>query len=74
MFGNFLGGMLSWMLVEYCWKIMSLKSHEFWFQFGQHAFDPAGMPFGSQAPREYSRGSSPEWLHMQVGGGFERTT
>ncbi|BAT74601.1 hypothetical protein VIGAN_01230400 [Vigna angularis var. angularis] len=42
--------------------------------FGQHAYDPAGMPFGSQAPREYSRGSSPEWLHMQVGGGFERTT
>ncbi|KAK7317555.1 hypothetical protein RJT34_01897 [Clitoria ternatea] len=42
--------------------------------FGQQTFDPAGMPFGSQAPREYSRGSSPEWLHMQVGGGFERTT
>ncbi|KOM28218.1 hypothetical protein LR48_Vigan511s004100 [Vigna angularis] len=34
--------------------------------FGQHAYDPAGMPFGSQAPREYSRGSSPEWLHMQL--------
>ncbi|RDY11255.1 Transcription factor BHLH089 [Mucuna pruriens] len=42
--------------------------------FGQQTFDPAGVPFGSQAPREYSRGSSPEWLHMQVGGGFERTT
>ncbi|XP_020238985.1 transcription factor BHLH089 isoform X2 [Cajanus cajan] len=42
--------------------------------FGQQTFDPAGLPFGSQAPREYSRGSSPEWLHMQVGGGFERTT
>ncbi|CAJ1939974.1 unnamed protein product [Sphenostylis stenocarpa] len=42
--------------------------------FGQQAFDPAGIPFGSQAPREYSRGSSPDWLHMQVGGGFERTT
>ncbi|XP_059447236.1 transcription factor BHLH089 [Corylus avellana] len=37
-------------------------------------FDTAGMAFGSQATREYTRGSSPEWLHMQVGGGFERTT
>ncbi|KAL5177701.1 Transcription factor BHLH089 [Glycine soja] len=42
--------------------------------FGQQAFDPAGIPFGSQAPREYSRGSSPDWLHMQIGGSFERTT
>ncbi|TKY58774.1 Transcription factor BPE [Spatholobus suberectus] len=41
--------------------------------FGLQTFDPSGIPFGSQAPREYSRGSSPEWLHMQVGG-FERTT
>ncbi|GMY26117.1 transcription factor BHLH089 isoform X1 [Fagus crenata] len=42
--------------------------------FGQQTFDTAGMAFGSQATREYTRGSSPEWLHMQVGGGFERTT
>ncbi|KAI4328341.1 hypothetical protein L6164_020700 [Bauhinia variegata] len=42
--------------------------------FGQQTFDTAPMAFGSQATREYSRGSSPEWLHMQVGGGFERTT
>ncbi|KAK7362104.1 hypothetical protein VNO77_04204 [Canavalia gladiata] len=41
--------------------------------FGQQTFDPA-IPFGTQAPREYSRGSSPDWLHMQVGGGLERTT
>ncbi|KAE9607117.1 putative transcription factor bHLH family [Lupinus albus] len=41
--------------------------------FDQQTFDTAGMPFASQATREYSRGSSPEWLHMQVGG-FERTT
>ncbi|KAI9111628.1 hypothetical protein K1719_017318 [Acacia pycnantha] len=40
--------------------------------FGQQTFD---MVIGSQAPRDqFSRGSSPEWLHMQVGGGgFERT-
>lgn len=45
------------------------------FQFGQQTFETAGMPFGSsQAATEYVRGSSPEWLHMQVGGGFERTT
>ncbi|XP_061991575.1 transcription factor BHLH089 isoform X1 [Rosa rugosa] len=43
-------------------------------QFGQQTFDTAAMAFGTQPPREYSRGSSPEWLHMQVGGGFERTT
>ncbi|OIV93106.1 hypothetical protein TanjilG_20768 [Lupinus angustifolius] len=42
--------------------------------FDQQTFDTAGMPFTSHASREYSRGSSPEWLHMQVGGGFERTT
>ncbi|XP_030553411.1 transcription factor BHLH089-like isoform X2 [Rhodamnia argentea] len=36
-------------------------------------YDTGGMPFGSQASREYGRGSSPEWLHMQVGGGFDRT-
>ncbi|KAK7386932.1 hypothetical protein VNO78_27314 [Psophocarpus tetragonolobus] len=41
--------------------------------FGQQAFDPSGIQFGSPAPREYSRGSSPDWLHMQVGG-FDRTT
>ncbi|XP_028754345.1 transcription factor BHLH089-like [Neltuma alba] len=40
--------------------------------FGQQAVD---MVIGSQAPRDqFTRGSSPEWLHMQVGGGFERTT
>ncbi|XP_052114477.1 transcription factor BHLH089 [Arachis duranensis] len=42
--------------------------------FGQQTFDPASLPFGSQATRDYSRGSSPEWLHMQVGGAFERAT
>ncbi|GLT40026.1 hypothetical protein SLA2020_141860 [Shorea laevis] len=42
--------------------------------YGQQTFDPSGMAYGSQATREYSRSASPEWLHMQVGGGFERTT
>lgn len=44
----------------------------FSFQFGQQTYDATGMAFGSQATRDYSRGPSPEWLHMQVGGGFER--
>ncbi|KAF8110009.1 hypothetical protein N665_0088s0026 [Sinapis alba] len=39
----------------------------------QQTFENPGMQFGSQATREYSRGASPEWLHMQVGGGFERS-
>lgn len=41
--------------------------------YGQQTFEMAGVPFGSQPPREFSRGSSPEWLHMQIGGSFERT-
>lgn len=44
------------------------------FQFGQQTFDAASMAFGTQPPRDYSRGNSPEWLHMQVGGGFDRAT
>ncbi|XP_061373489.1 transcription factor bHLH79 [Gastrolobium bilobum] len=41
---------------------------------GTQPFDVAGMIFGSQAAREYSQGSHPGWLHMQIGGGFERAT
>ncbi|KAG5032091.1 hypothetical protein JHK85_016073 [Glycine max] len=42
---------------------------------GTQPFDIAGMVFGSQAARGYAQGSSPPgWLHMQIGGGFERTT
>lgn len=44
-------------------------------QFGQQAFENPEIQFGSQSTREYSRGASPEWLHMQIGsGGFERTS
>ncbi|XP_010449526.1 PREDICTED: transcription factor BPE-like [Camelina sativa] len=44
-------------------------------EFGQQAFENPDMQFGSQSTREYSRGASPEWLHMQIGsGGFERTS
>uniref|UniRef100_A0A1J3CPB8 Transcription factor BPE n=5 Tax=Noccaea caerulescens TaxID=107243 RepID=A0A1J3CPB8_NOCCA len=43
-------------------------------EFDQQPFDNPGMQFSSEATREYSRGASPEWLHMQVGGGFERTS
>ncbi|KAE8730230.1 Transcription factor BPE [Hibiscus syriacus] len=42
------------------------------FEYEQQAFNTTGMAFGSQATREYSRGTSPEWLHIR--GGFERTT
>ncbi|PIA62378.1 hypothetical protein AQUCO_00200402v1 [Aquilegia coerulea] len=42
--------------------------------FSAQPFDASGIPFGSQATREYGQGSAPEWLHMQVGGSFERTT
>ncbi|CDP00252.1 unnamed protein product [Coffea canephora] len=42
--------------------------------FGQQPFDSSGMAFASQAVREYARGTSPDWLHMQIGGGFERSS
>ncbi|KAI3516358.1 hypothetical protein L1887_15273 [Cichorium endivia] len=42
--------------------------------YGHQTYDMASMPFVSQPTREFSRGSSPEWLHMQIGGGFERST
>lgn len=37
-------------------------------------FDATGILFSSQAPREYTEGAHSEWLHMQVGGRFERAT
>ncbi|KAK6924926.1 Myc-type, basic helix-loop-helix (bHLH) domain [Dillenia turbinata] len=37
-------------------------------------FEATGMLYGSQAAREYAQGPQPEWLHMQVGGNFERAT
>ncbi|PIM99177.1 hypothetical protein CDL12_28334 [Handroanthus impetiginosus] len=37
-------------------------------------FDANGMVYGSQTPREYARGLQTEWLHMQIGSGFERGT
>ncbi|KZV24647.1 hypothetical protein F511_37361 [Dorcoceras hygrometricum] len=40
--------------------------------FSQHTFETPGMPFDSQGAREYGRDSSPEWLHMQIGGSLER--
>ncbi|KAL9246437.1 hypothetical protein vseg_019972 [Gypsophila vaccaria] len=42
--------------------------------FGQQPFDASGVGYCSQPPREYGRGASPDWLHMQIGGGFERQT
>ncbi|CAI0399102.1 unnamed protein product [Linum tenue] len=41
---------------------------------GGHPFDATGMMFGQQATREYVQGPQAEWLHMQVGGGFERSS
>ncbi|KAM3751576.1 hypothetical protein ACB098_04G119700 [Castanea mollissima] len=41
---------------------------------GSQPFDASGMILGSQAMREYPQSSQLEWLHMQVGGSFERAT
>nr|WCO08279.1 hypothetical protein [Suaeda aralocaspica] len=53
-----------------------LSNLELDFQFGQQTFENSGMGYSSQPPRDqYGRGSSPEWLHMQLGGGgFDRQT
>nr|WAK86052.1 transcription factor bHLH6 [Nothapodytes nimmoniana] len=42
--------------------------------FGQQTFDTTGIAFSSQATKEYERGPSPDWLHMQIGIDFERKT
>ena len=41
-------------------------------QLGAQPFDASGIIFGSQAMREYAQSSQAEWLHMHVGGSFER--
>ncbi|CAK7322915.1 unnamed protein product [Dovyalis caffra] len=41
---------------------------------GAQPLDATGMVFGPQQTREYVQGSQSEWLHMQVGGSFERAT
>ncbi|XP_068307787.1 transcription factor bHLH79-like isoform X2 [Pyrus communis] len=41
---------------------------------GAQPFDAAGLLFSLHTPREYAQRSQPEWLHMQVGGSFERAT
>ncbi|KAJ4712212.1 Transcription factor bHLH79-like protein [Melia azedarach] len=41
---------------------------------GAQSFDATGMMFGAQTAREFAQGSQTEWLHMQVGGSFERAT
>ncbi|KAG8638861.1 transcription factor bHLH79 isoform X2 [Manihot esculenta] len=41
---------------------------------GQPFEAPAAMSFGLQAARDYAQASKSEWLHMQIGGNFQRTT
>ncbi|KAJ0763574.1 putative protein kinase RLK-Pelle-CrRLK1L-1 family transcription factor bHLH family [Helianthus annuus] len=43
-------------------------------EFGQQSFDMVEVSFASQPTREYSNGSSLEWLCMKIGGITERTT
>ncbi|KAL7110242.1 hypothetical protein ACP275_05G012400 [Erythranthe tilingii] len=44
-------------------------------EFAEQTFEPPGIAFGSQSTHDqYDRASSPEWLHMQIGGGFDRTS
>ncbi|XP_008808721.2 transcription factor BHLH089-like isoform X2 [Phoenix dactylifera] len=43
--------------------------------FGAQTYDTtSSLAFNTQPAREYGQGSVTEWLHMQVGGAFERVT
>jgi len=43
-------------------------------QVATQPFDLSGIIFGSQPARGYAQGSQAGWLHMQIGGGFEKVT
>lgn len=44
-------------------------------QLGVPSFDASGMMYGAQAAREFAAvGPQSEWLHMQLGGSFDRPT
>ncbi|WCJ44238.1 basic helix-loop-helix (bHLH) DNA-binding superfamily protein [Euphorbia peplus] len=40
---------------------------------GAQPYDGSGMMFGVQPSRDYAQTSNTEWLHMQIGGSYERT-
>ncbi|KAL9663756.1 hypothetical protein QQ045_019147 [Rhodiola kirilowii] len=44
------------------------------FPAKDQAYDSAGLAYPPQPSRDYGRPSSPDWLHMQVGGGFDRSS
>lgn len=48
----------------------------FRLQYGAQTYNTApGLTFDPQTPREYGQGSTAsEWLHMQIGGAYERVT
>jgi hypothetical protein len=48
----------------------------FCLQYGAPTYNTApGLTFDPQTPREYAQGSpASEWLHMQIGGTYERVT
>ncbi|KAJ8452380.1 hypothetical protein Cgig2_006185 [Carnegiea gigantea] len=44
-------------------------------QLGVPPFDASGMMYGAQVAREFAAvGPQSEWLHMQLGGSFDRST
>ncbi|KAK6920790.1 Myc-type, basic helix-loop-helix (bHLH) domain [Dillenia turbinata] len=68
---NLLAFVFSFFLFSMCNGVVIVN---FVHQLAAQAFDAIGMLYGSQAAREYAQGPQPEWLHMQVGGNFERAT
>lgn len=44
------------------------------FQFSSQRYDTTSSLAYSSQTWEYEQGSGTEWLHMQVGGAFERVT
>jgi len=45
-------------------------------QYGAQTYNTApGLTFDTQTSREYAQGTSTsEWLHMQIGSGYERVS
>lgn len=55
-------------------QVPAFQTPFFTLQLAAPAFDVNGMIYGSQTAVDYAQRSQAEWLHMQVGSGFERAT
>ena len=76
-----LANIFQWYIGTFVYSKTYLSSRRFTFcsshlQFAAPTYNTApGLTFDPQTPREYAQGSpAAEWLHMQIGGTYERVT